>query len=161
MARVDSSRKNPRFTWWFWVIVALLITTILLTVFMMYRMSQKSKSLQPTASPSSVRADHSFAPTHLPPIIQPFANSSVDMVYVYSSSCGWCDRFNPIWDDFSRQYQGSLNLVKVETRDPSASKYKITGFPTVLIMKNGVQGPMFNDERTVENLVKFAAAHEA
>ena len=156
MARVDSQRKNPRFTWWFWVVVALLVATILLTIFMMYRMSQKSKSLAPT--PSSIHR----GPAHPPnskPTIQRFVSTSVDMVYVYSKSCGWCDRFNPIWDDFSRQYQGPLNLLKIEAGHPDASKYNVTGFPTVLIMKNGVQGSVFNDERTVENLVKFAAAN--
>ncbi|KAG2483894.1 hypothetical protein HYH03_017288 [Edaphochlamys debaryana] len=94
---------------------------------------------------------------------EPFSESSgANMVYIYSTSCGWCDRFNPTWKDFADRYGGSLNLLKIEARSEEARKYNVAGYPTVLIERpNGSSNVLFNDDRTVENLLKFARAHEA
>jgi thioredoxin-like negative regulator of GroEL len=96
------------------------------------------------------------------PSLEQFSSSSSEkvIVYVYKDTCTWCDRFNPIWRDFTDRYAGPISTQKVEAREKQAHQYDITGYPTVLLVVNGRQTATFKDDRTVENLLKFAQASE-
>ena len=163
--------SKDKYTYLFWVLVACTVITVIITVFMMYRMSQKP------AVPSQIaKVMPSQMPSQMPPQMQPqpidpsefvganlgekFAEGTADLIYIYSESCGWCDRFNPVWNDFSERYSGPLRVMKIEAKQPEAKSYNVTGYPTVIIMQNGVQKALFSDDRTVENLTKFAKSNE-
>lgn len=140
---------------WFWVLGILSVFAGILTIVLMYRMSTQSRPVSAAIAPTQPPPPNEFAWQE-----EAFQDSAREIVYVYSSACGWCDRFNPVWDDFSNRYEGPLRLVKVEARDPAAMKYQVTRYPTVLFMANGVQQDVFDSERTVENLLRFARKNE-
>ena len=175
----SGSRIKDRYNLLFWVLVGCTIITVIVTLMMMYRMSQKPSPLPtsaPPPPPSQQQQQQVQAQAQLPlqaamavPLSGPsnaveerFANSehAGGIVYVYSETCGWCDRFNPIWKDFADRYAGPLRLVKVEAKDPTASRYDVSGYPTVLAVKGDAVVATFDADRTVENLMKFASKHE-
>ncbi len=148
------SRSRERYNVLFWVLVGCTIITIITTAFMMYRMYRPKPPV--TTMPPKPQGDSivEYAPRE-------FFSGSKSIVYIYSQTCGWCDRFNPIWKDFTERYTGTLELKKIEAREEYAKKYHVNGYPTVMIVTDGVQGDLFQDERSVENLLKFAKSYEA
>ena len=105
----------------------------------------------------TISADASkLSKTNTVPLPMESFEASAEMVYIYSTKCGWCDRFNPTWADFTEKYKGPIKLVKIESQEPAAKNYAVTGYPTVMIVKDGVQQAVFKDERTVEKLIEFA-----
>lgn len=140
----------------FWVLVATTIITVVLSMFMMYRMSHRPIPRSITnPTPSTAPSPPPTKPPSKPVVETYDATSSGKIVYIYSSRCGWCDRFNPIWDDFLKAYNGGIPTLKVEAGDKDAQNYKVSGYPTVLYVdSNGAK--TFERERTVENLLAFA-----
>ena len=68
--------------------------------------------------------------------------SSITIIYMYSDSCPYCQQFNPIFNQFSTHMNTnspSIVIKKVEKNDATAAKYMkhISGYPTVLVEKNG------------------------
>lgn len=81
--------------------------------------------------------------------------------------CGHCQRFKPTWDKFvdrcttSEEHQ-DLELVELDVdkqeSKPLMTKYKVTGFPTVILVNNKTQEfKRFQDERTEEALMRFVS----
>ena len=42
------------------------------------------------------------------------------LVYFYMETCGHCKRFNPEWDKFASNYDGPLEIKKVERKEAGA-----------------------------------------
>jgi thioredoxin-like negative regulator of GroEL len=158
---------KDRYSMLFWVLIGCTIITVIVTMFMMYRMSQKpdapaSNSKIASGPPASASASASASTTDSVQSAEKFVSPTTrNMVYIYSTSCGWCERFNPVWTDFVDRYAGPLTVLKVEARQPEAKQYEVKGYPTVMVVENGQRVALFNEERTVENLLKFARANEA
>lgn len=165
--------SGKRFGLMFWVLVVCTIVTIIVTIMMVYRMSQKPQpvpsipapiSMNPVSAPAPLIADSTIDATKpTAELAEPYVDgqqSTGKMVYLYSSSCGWCDRFNPVWQDFAERYTGSLELSKIEAQDPASAAYDVSGYPTVIIERDGSVVATFEGDRTVETLLKFAKAHE-
>ena len=53
--------------------------------------------------------------------------------------CGPCKMIAPTIEELSKEYEGKLKVVKLNTdENPDiASKYKIMGIPTLIFFKNG------------------------
>jgi len=53
--------------------------------------------------------------------------------------CGPCKMIAPTIEELSKEYEGNLKVVKLNTdENPDiASKYKIMGIPTLMFFKNG------------------------
>lgn len=84
-----------------------------------------------------------------------FSSDTYKMVYVYSTSCGYCKQFDPIWTKFENQVlAASLPGVTTE-KSVDAGKYKVDAFPAVLLMHNDTQKAAFDGERTPEELWTF------
>lgn len=68
-----------------------------------------------------------------------FPGSSV--VFVWSPSCGYCQRMLPIMDQLSSQYAGKVKFAKLinEQNPLTSSRYTVQGVPTLLFFKNGKQ----------------------
>ena len=82
-----------------------------------------------------------------------------EFVYFYWKDCGHCKAFSPIWDEFSQKYNGSIKLRKVEKDDMGAKeeleKYKIRGFPTIMLLDDNGGHKDFDGDRTVDSLMQF------
>ena len=53
--------------------------------------------------------------------------------------CGPCRMIAPMVEQLAAQYQGKLNVVKINTDEASdtASQYNISAIPTLIIIKDG------------------------
>jgi thiol-disulfide isomerase/thioredoxin len=61
------------------------------------------------------------------------------VVYVHSPSCPHCDAFNSAWEKFLKELEAA-KIPEVSTeKTTDSSKYKVSGFPTVLFFKDGKQ----------------------
>jgi thiol-disulfide isomerase/thioredoxin len=81
------------------------------------------------------------------------------ITYYYLPTCGWCDKFTPIWDEFEKEAKSknlSVIIKKIDgnTASEETDKYNIRGFPHVQLVK-GETVVVFNDERNVANLMTF------
>ena len=78
------------------------------------------------------------------------------LYYFYADYCGYCKRFNPLWDKLKQQISHKINFVKIDGKDNNnkflLNKYNIESYPTLTIKENNNK---FNKERTEENLKNF------
>ena len=83
--------------------------------------------------------------------------SPKQLVYFHMETCSHCKRFNPEWGKFSREYNGELTLKKIEANEAGdlLQKYKITGFPTILLIDEYDNTKAFTGNRNVEGLENF------
>ena len=96
--------------------------------------------------------------------IENFENEkSKKLVYFYMKGCGHCEKFSPIWDEFSNNNKSSIKTYKLERTEAGdkINKYDIKGFPTILLIgENNEKIKEYDDQRTVEALTKFVNANK-
>lgn len=92
-----------------------------------------------------------------------FFESKPTVTYYYLPSCGWCQKFSPVWDEFENSVK--KDNVPVVTRKVNANeageevdKYGIQGFPHVQMVKNDT-ATVFEDDRSVASLMKFVQSN--
>ena len=70
-------------------------------------------------------------------------------------------KFNPEWDKFAASYDGPLEIKKVERKEAGADleKYKIQGFPSILLIDDQDNTKEFDGDRTVIGLEKFVSGY--
>jgi len=64
----------------------------------------------------------------------------------------------PVWDEFAEKYNGDLKLKKLEREeagDDMLAKYKVQGFPTILLLDEQGNKKEFQGDRTVSGLESF------
>jgi thioredoxin 1 len=63
------------------------------------------------------------------------------LVDYWAEWCGPCKMIAPILDEIARDYEGRLQIAKVnvDENNATASKYGIRGIPTLMLFKNGAQ----------------------
>ncbi|HOJ86192.1 MAG TPA: thioredoxin [Elusimicrobiales bacterium] len=61
------------------------------------------------------------------------------LVDFWAPWCGPCRMLAPVVDEISKEYEGKVKVVKVNTDEnpQSASNYQISAFPTLLFFKDG------------------------
>jgi thiol-disulfide isomerase/thioredoxin len=79
------------------------------------------------------------------------------LVFLYMNGCGWCERFNPTWDEFKTKHEGHVDMVKIERGDPTSKKYAeyVSGYPTILLVTSDEKVLKFSGERTIQGLEEF------
>ncbi len=77
--------------------------------------------------------------------------------YYYMTNCGHCKSFTPEWDSFVAEYNGPVKMKKVEMNDAGSDlqKYKIDGFPTVLIIDENGDTETYDGPRTSAGLKSY------
>ena len=63
------------------------------------------------------------------------------VIFVGAEWCGFCKKFKPIFEEVAQEHGKQYRFAKVDaTEDPEFPKmFKVSGFPTTLIMKDGVE----------------------
>lgn len=101
-----------------------------------------------------------------------FENAKVVLTYYYLPSCGYCQQFKPVWQEFLKGIESNDTIMvrkgktkeeeeiggidgSIEANTKEVQEKGISGFPTVIKTENG-QDVVFEGERSVENLRKFA-----
>jgi thiol-disulfide isomerase/thioredoxin len=97
-----------------------------------------------------------FSPNYKKDVTEKFKNNDAYIEYYSMSRCGHCNAFNPEWEKFAK---GQSNVIKyVIDKDVEARKKSeelgITGFPTVLVFKDGKKHS-YTGERTCVALKEF------
>jgi hypothetical protein len=87
------------------------------------------------------------------------------MIYVHMDGCGYCERFTPVWMQFTQQHAVELRNkgISVEHYDRADHKWselgiEVNGFPTILMIstRDNSKVGTFSSERTVPNLYQWA-----
>jgi len=86
------------------------------------------------------------------------SNDGTWFVMFYAPWCGHCKKLDPVWHQVSQSLHSSnVRVAKVDcTRFPGvATEYKVKGFPTLLLLKNG-EVFHYKGDRAREPLVDYA-----
>lgn len=82
-----------------------------------------------------------------------------ELLFFTLEGCGHCENMKPTWDLLKQNYNdnGYIKLIQVKAKDNQdlVQKYKVTGFPTLLYVKDEELVNEYNGDRTYEDLVKF------
>ena len=90
--------------------------------------------------------------------------SNAKLKLFYADWCGHCKRFKPVFDGELKQLVSSSNIpVKLEAvdcdRNPQmASKYNVSGFPTLILEVNN-KPIEYQGQRKSENIIQFIKEH--
>ena len=76
------------------------------------------------------------------------------LTFYHMNGCSHCDKFNPIWEEFTTNYSGTppITFEKIESANAPSS---VKGYPTVILTKKDGSTSEFNANRTVGELQKF------
>ncbi|CCW70112.1 unnamed protein product [Phytomonas sp. Hart1] len=85
------------------------------------------------------------------------------LIYIYAPSCGHCQKFHPVYDEFAKAY-GSDDLIigKIDAtaNDFNRTLFNVTGYPTVcFIPAKSNEAIYYNGDRTVDDLASFVKEH--
>lgn len=88
-------------------------------------------------------------------------------LYTNMNGCGFCEKFDPIWKEFTtgeNKYKGPVKCVKKERSEAKEEieKYGIQGFPTIMMIDpSGVKKEELSyEDRNLEGLKKFCENYE-
>jgi hypothetical protein len=87
--------------------------------------------------------------------------SNIKIINYNTEWCGYSKKFKPIWDEFTQIMKVKHPNIEVIDMKCDISKNKnnckipeVEGFPTVILF-NGNNKKVFEDNRTVDDLLKF------
>lgn len=89
--------------------------------------------------------------------------SKPNMCGVFSNSCGHCEAMKPEWNKLksaiSSNY-GNGSLVEIDSNvlpefDYQPLREKISGYPTILVLRNGIPKMEYSGNRSFEDMYNF------
>lgn len=100
-------------------------------------LEQQTVSANPaTFPPGMLQQAAQPAPSGQPPA-STIAQPQGEVIDMYTTWCGWCKRFEPLFNEAAGKYASSLFFKRYDAENSPAGrmlakKYKVNGFPTVL-----------------------------
>ncbi len=66
-------------------------------------------------------------------------SNELAVVDFWAPWCGPCRKLSPVIDELASEFQGKINIYKLNTDEnlKTAKEYSISGLPSILIFKNG------------------------
>ncbi|TDH26377.1 thioredoxin [Segetibacter sp. 3557_3] len=88
-------------------------------------------------------------------------SDKLSVVDFWAEWCGPCRAIGPVIDDLSKQYEGKVNVGKLNLDyNPEVSiKYGVTSIPAILFIKNGQVVDKLMGAQPKANFVKKIEAH--
>ncbi len=88
-------------------------------------------------------------------------NKDTKLVLFYADWCGHCKKFKPTWEETSKDVNknGKKIMISVnvgeqdENSKKLSEKYKVDGFPTIVIFSNGSMKGTYDGPRTKEGMM--------
>jgi thioredoxin 1 len=83
-------------------------------------------------------------------------SNKLTVVDFWAEWCGPCRAVGPVVEDLAKEYNGKVNIGKlnVDENPNTCQKYKITSIPTILFIKNGKVVDRLVGAHPKKNLVK-------
>ena len=89
--------------------------------------------------------------------------SKPNMCGVFSNSCGHCEAMKPEWNKLKSvisSNHGNGSLVEIDSNvlpefDYQPLREKISGYPTILVLKNGIPKMEYSGNRSFEDMYSF------
>lgn len=81
------------------------------------------------------------------------------LIMFYAPWCGHCKRLEPVWGHVAQSlYNTNIRVGRVDcTRFTSmATKFRVTGFPTIMFLKGDEATHTYHGDRTKEEIINFA-----
>ena len=86
-------------------------------------------------------------------------NSQKQLVLFYSPDCGYCKQVLPVWNKFELDFNGKKGIEVSKINGHSypdlCKQYRISGFPTILYIKNGNIMSEYKGNRTYQSFADF------
>tara|TARA_R110002073_G_scaffold327408_1_gene508007 strand:+ start:89 stop:595 length:507 start_codon:yes stop_codon:yes gene_type:complete len=77
------------------------------------------------------------------------------LLYFYMEGCGYCKKFNPIWEELTNIIQDiKLKKINGPQNKALAQKYSIRGYPTIILIK-GKYKIVYQGARDIESIISF------
>lgn len=72
-------------------------------------------------------------------------------------NCGHCITFKPLWDKITKIHDDKIIVINIELESMKKldDEFKINGFPSIVIYKNGKKDVEFTQQRNEKELDKF------
>jgi len=93
-------------------------------------------------------------------VIKGGEKKNVKVYLFWAEWCGHSNNFIPTWNKLKETKMDSINVEFIDIKDDNeefedyTNKFKITGFPTLVILNNN-DYEIYNGERTVDSITKF------
>ena len=126
------------------------------------------KDSEPEAKPNVDNEDGKVPTVAGSPVVQlveaNFENgiaSGISFIKFYAPWCGHCKRMAPTWEELGTKFVGStdVKIAKVDCTEASnrqlCASQKVSGFPTMIIYKNGVKIDEYDGNRSLEDMHSF------
>lgn len=89
--------------------------------------------------------------------------SKPNMCGVFSNSCGHCEAMKPEWNKLKSAISsdhGNGSLVEIDSNvlpefDYQPLREKISGYPTILVLRNGIPKMEYSGNRSFEDMYSF------
>ncbi|MBE7706902.1 MAG: thioredoxin [Cyanobacteria bacterium SIG30] len=66
-------------------------------------------------------------------------SDKLTLVDFWASWCGPCRKLGPVLDEIAQEYEGRVNVFKLNTDDnmKTTKEYQISGLPSIVLFKDG------------------------
>lgn len=85
--------------------------------------------------------------------------NSTELILLHMKGCPHCVTLMPEWESATKENQTTIPLRAIERSEPEGKKlckqHNVTGFPTILLLKNGKKETEYNGERNKGGILKF------
>lgn len=119
-------------------------------------------STNTVSQPSNPHQKLPLAPQPEQPQPQPQPESEKVMALFTMNGCGHCVKFEPVWDEFSQNFNGynGVKIVKIKADEHPelVQLHNISGFPTVKMCINGIENQTtvtYDGDRSFDSLAQF------